>query len=159
MPSRKSSRKISRKGSKCKKNVNYIRGYTRKDGVKVKGHCSRKRSRSSYKKSGSRKGSKRSSKKTMKKVSNPRRKSVEKPCKDFYGADCDTVMDKKGMRRCRTNVTTRQCEYLPHQYRKRATYQVGGDATVDRYVKSPGRLSLDRLKRFEPSMGSFSIGF
>jgi hypothetical protein len=59
--------------------------------------------------------------------------------------------DRKGLRRCRVNITSGACENLPSKYRYGATMQVGGDAKYVPYKASPKKLSPSRLAPFQAS--------
>lgn len=73
--SRKSSKRRSSKVAKCSASQVMVKGYTRKDGVHVKRHCSKVGKRKSHK--GSRKMSRKGSRKSRK-TSRKSRKSSRK---------------------------------------------------------------------------------
>jgi len=55
----------------------------------------------------------------------------EKKCSEINNLnECVSVVDENNLRRCRVNMKTKDCEFLPLNLRERATLQVGGSAQV-----------------------------
>lgn len=167
-PKGRSSRSVSRKSSrKCSPpKSQYIKSFKRSNGKRVKGHCSRPRGRKP-----SRKSSRVASHKVSRSVSEnkpfiaqsllssaaPSRSRQRSPaCSTFSGKDaCVSSLTRKGLRRCRYNMTSNVCENLPRNLRERATFQVGGGVVGQQqqgytgYSAKPGKLSAERLQPFQ----------
>ena len=62
---------------------------------------------------------------------------------------CVDVKDSNGLRRCRYNFETKECEKMPLELRERATFQIGGHATIKTYSTVPKKLDLNKLKLFQ----------
>jgi hypothetical protein len=54
---------------------------------------------------------------------------------------CEEQLGGDKLRKCRYNFTKKECEDLPKQFRERATYAVGGDASYQIY-QYPGKRSI-----------------
>jgi len=167
-PKGRSSRKVSRKSSrKCSPpKSQYIKSFKRSNGKRVKGHCSRPRGRKPSRKS-SRVASRKSSRVTSENkpfiaqsllsgAAPSRSRQISPACSTFSGKDaCVSSLTRKGMRRCRYNMTTNVCENLPRNLRERATFQVGGGVVGQQqqgytgYSAKPGKLSAERLQPFQ----------
>lgn len=166
-PKGRSSRSVSRKSSrKCSPpKSQYIKSFKRSNGKRVKGHCSRPRGRKP-----SRKSSRVASRKASRSVSEnkpfiaqsllsgaaPRSRQRSPACSTFSGKDaCVSSLTRKGLRRCRYNMTSNVCENLPKNLRERATFQVGGGVVGQQqqgytgYSAKPGKLSAERLQPFQ----------
>jgi len=183
-PKGRSSRSVSRKSSrKCSPpKSQYIKSFKRSNGKRVKGHCSRPRGRKASRKSSrvasrkssrvaSRKSSRVASRKVSRSVSEnkpfiaqsllsgaaPSRSRQRSPaCSTLSGKDaCVSSLTRKGLRRCRYNMTSNVCENLPRNLRERATFQVGGGVVGQQqqgytgYSAQPGKLSAERLQPFQ----------
>jgi len=163
-PKGRSSRKASRKCSPPKSQ--YIKSFKRSNGKRVKGHCSRPKGRKH-----SHKSSRVASRKVSRSVSEnkpfisksllsgaaPSRSRQRSPaCSTLSGKDaCVSSLTRKGLRRCRYNMTSNVCENLPRNLRERATFQVGGGVVGQQqqgytgYSAKPGKLSAERLQPFQ----------
>jgi hypothetical protein len=158
-PKGRSSRKVSRKSSrKCSPpKSQYIKSFKRSNGKRVKGHCSRPRGRK-HSRVASRKASRKSfiAQSLLSGAAPSRSRQRSPACSTFSGKDaCVSSLSRKGMRRCRYNMTTNVCENLPRNLRERATFQVGGGVVGQQqqgytgYSAKPGKLSAERLQPFQ----------
>jgi hypothetical protein len=89
----------------------------------------------------------------MAKIEEKVEQMASSPCNSDYDKDeCENVMEN-GLRRCRINFTSKKCEDLPEEYRKRATEGFGGDVKYKKY-QAPERKSLRELRDMFENMQS-----
>lgn len=148
-------------GRKCPKSYRSRKSYTRKSGKVVKSSCIKRKPikpklkcpsgykvRKSYKRKNKKVRAscvKKSIKKLIKKI-----KEDLQECSSYSSKDtCESAFDKDNKyRRCRYNMTSKQCENLPEELRERATYGVGGSATYKKYEYKGKKLSKERLSPY-----------
>ena len=88
-----------------------------------------------------------------------KRPMQEEKCSDILNLnDCVAVLDENNLRRCRVNMKTKNCEFLPHNLRERATLQVGGDAGYAKYVPTVQKLRAEQLQPFKGVKPSIAVG-
>lgn len=129
-------RKVSRKASRKTKSRSRSRSPSRKlkcmDGqVRVKSH----RHGSKRVKPYCRKAAVKKIRELQEKIEEIKEVIAEEDCGLLTNKDsCERAMDKENLRRCRYNMSSNKCEFLPMGLRQRATMGVGGSAEYKPYA-------------------------